>query len=99
MLVDAAKLHLTFAFFPALGITFSRLTNEKTDEINQSDKSLLCCSWRAQCLDMRMLKGAFLSSLIILVWTQNILSVFMCGQKTCFVFIVRFPFSNLSGIV
>ena len=43
MLIDASKLPLSFAFFPALWITFSRLINEITDEINQSDKSLLCC--------------------------------------------------------
>ena len=36
------KLPLAFPFFPALRITFYRLTNEITDEINQSEKSLLC---------------------------------------------------------
>ena len=36
------KLPLAFPFFPALRITFYRLTNEITDEIDQSDKSLLC---------------------------------------------------------
>ena len=36
------KRPLAFPFFPALRITFYRLTNEITDGINQSDKSLLC---------------------------------------------------------
>ena len=39
MLTDASK---AASRFPAVRITFYRLTNEITDEIDQSDKSLLC---------------------------------------------------------
>ena len=36
------KLPITFLLFSMLGMTFNRLTNEITDEIHQSDISLLC---------------------------------------------------------